>query len=414
MKQPVKMPALSDTMESGRLLRWLKQAGDAVERGEAVAEVETDKAVMEMEAFHSGTLIGPLADEDKEYPVGETLAWIGDEASEGAEEAEEAEKTKEAKETEGKQAEEKAEPGDHISAEVPEEPATDEAPAAQQADAGKGKEPKPQQIEPPADSTAAQVAEAETPDARKKPGAERDASSAVLEQALAGRFAPQPHEEGKANAALLKEIKSGPPYQIEPQLRLRQVIAATVSQAVQTPQFRVSTQLDLTAFKAYADVYEGSFTLLLARACALTVKALPDFNAVWTPDGLARRERVDVAIAMEAEHGLLTPVLRDVAGRTVAQLAEDWRAIKQKTREHRMAPEDFRGATFYLSNLGMFPGVVQFDAVVPPGATAILAVAAPGEAGTMLTLTCDHRVVFGADAARFLAALAERLAHPAE
>jgi pyruvate dehydrogenase E2 component (dihydrolipoamide acetyltransferase) len=121
---------------------------------------------------------------------------------------------------------------------------------------------------------------------------------------------------------------------------------------------------------------------------------------------------VDVAIAMDAEHGLLTPVLRDVAGQAVSQLAEDWRALKEKIQKHRMVPEDFRGATFYVSNLGMFPGIMQFDAVVPPGATAILAVAAPGKQGTVLTLTCDHRVVFGADAARFLGTLGERLADP--
>jgi pyruvate dehydrogenase E2 component (dihydrolipoamide acetyltransferase) len=405
MKQPVKMPALSDTMESGRLLRWLKRPGEAVERGDAVAEIETDKAVMEMEAFSSGTLVGPLAAEDQDYPVGETLAWIGDEAAAqaGPEQAK------------GKGAQETAAPGEPQTAAEPEPPAAEEPPTVHEDVVNRTtKETQAEPVEPEgaAVDDGAQEPQAEPPE--KEPAAAQRASSAVLEQALVGRASPRRREGPDGNAALLKEIEAGPPYRIEPQRPLRKVIASTMSRAVQTPQFRVSTQLDLTAFKAYADVYEGSFTLLLSRACALTVKEQPDFNAAWTPEGLARRKRVDVAIAMEAEHGLLTPVLRDVAGRTVAQLVEDWRAIKQKTREHRMAPEDFHGATFYLSNLGMFPGVVQFDAVVPPGATAILAVAAPGEAGTMLTLTCDHRVVFGADAARFLAALAERLAHPAE
>ncbi|MCD6708013.1 MAG: 2-oxo acid dehydrogenase subunit E2 [Thiobacillus sp.] len=395
MKQPVKMPALSDTMESGRLLRWLKQPGDAVEKGEAVAEIETDKAVMEMETFHSGMLIGPLADEDKEYPVGETLAWIGDEASE------EAEKAKEAKETEGKQAEERAGPGAEKPAEESKRPATGAMPAAQQ-------------LEPAAGASGAQEPERKAPDARKKPGATPRVSSAVLEQALVGRASSRPRERSDENAALLREIESGPPFQIEPQRQLRRVIAATMSRAVETPQFRIGMQSDLSPIKSYADAHDASFTLLLARACALTVQEQPDFNAAWTPDGLARRERVDVGIAMEAENGLLTPVVRDVAGRPFPRLAEDWRALKQKIRHHRALPEDFRGATFYLSNLGMFPGIVQFDAVIPPGAAAILAVAAPGDKGTLLTLTCDHRVVFGADAARFLAALAERLGRPGE
>lgn len=403
MKQPVKMPALSDTMESGRLLRWLKQPGEAVERGEAIAEVETDKAVMEMEAFHSGMLIGPLAEEDKEYPVGETLAWIGDEATEETEAPEKAE-----------EAEAKTESGTDKPSEESKKPATEAMPAAPQAAVGKGKDTKPQQPEPSADASGAQEPERKAPDAGKKPGATPHVSSAVLEQALAGRASPRPRERSDANAALLGEIESGPPFQIEPQRQLRRVIAATMSRAVATPQFRISTQADLSAIKSYADAHDASFTLLLARACALTVQEQPDFNAAWTPDGLARRERVDVGIAMEAENGLLTPVVRDVAGRPFPRLAEDWRALKQKIRHHRALPEDFRGATFYLSNLGMFPGVVHFDAVVPPGAAAILAVAAPGDNGTLLTLTCDHRVVFGADAARFLATLAERLGRPGE
>lgn len=407
MKQPVKMPALSDTMESGRLLRWLKQEGDAVESGEAVAEVETDKAVMEMEAFHSGTLIGPLAAEDQDYPVGETLAWIGDTAA--AQAAPEQATGKDTKE--GKGAQKRAAPSESQAAGQAEEATAEAAPAVQQ-EAVAGKQEKKQ----------AEPGEAAVDDGAQQPGAEpgeekpaaQRTLSAVLQQALAGRAAPRGREGADGNGALLKEIEAGPPYRIEPQRPLRRVIAGTMGRAVTTPQFRVSTQLDLAALKARAQAHDASFTLLLARACALTVKEHADFNAAWTAAGLARRERVDVAIAMEAEHGLLTPVLRDAAGRPFSELADSWQALKERVRQHRMAPEDFRGATFYLSNLGMFPGIVQFDAVVPPGATAILAVAAPAGQGTMLTLTCDHRVVFGADAARFLAALSERLLHPDE
>ncbi len=409
MKQPVKMPTLSDTMESGRLLRWLKQPGDAVKKGDAVAEVETDKAVMEMEAFHSGTLIGPLAEEDKEYPVGETLAWIGDEQSGEAE----------AKKGHAPARQDDKAVGEHKAAEEPQQPAADETQTARPIDprttekkAAHHAEPAAAEAETKTEKTGTREPETGTQTARTGKGAAHGAASAVLEQALAGRSARPRREEADAGAALRKEIESGPPYRIEPALHLRQVIAVTVSHAAQTPQFRISMLLDLGAFKASADEHDGSFTLLLAKACAMTLNSFPDFNAAWTQEGLARRERVDVAIAMEAENGLLTPVVRDVAGRSLSDLAEAWNVLKQKISQHRTAPEDFRGATFYLSNLGMFPGIVQFDAIVPPGATAILAVASPGEKGTMLTLTCDHRVVFGADAARFLAALAEKLTHP--
>ncbi|HEX7972364.1 MAG TPA: 2-oxo acid dehydrogenase subunit E2 [Thiobacillus sp.] len=395
MKQPVKMPALSDTMETGRLLRWLKQPGDAVARGDALAEVETDKAVMELEAFGSGSLIGPLAAEDREYPVGETLAWLGDEGAGAMEEKPEAQ-------AEG------AEPGDKQTQEKPAQrppqktPAT--APAPEETD-----EEKAQQAAPAAPAPVSQPAPAK-PEAQAR--AHEGATSAVLEQAWAGRAASR--QDDSANTALRQEIAAGPPYRIEPPLPLRRVVAATVSRALAAPQFRIGTQLDLTGLKNYADTRSASLTLLVARACALAVREQPAFNAAWTPEGLARRERVDVAIAMEAEHGLLTPVIRDAADRTFAQLADDWRALKDNIAHHRVAPEAYRGGTFYVSNLGMFAGIVQFDAIVPPGAAAILAVAAPGRQGTLLTLTCDHRVVFGADAARFLAALAERLGRPEE
>ena len=124
------------------------------------------------------------------------------------------------------------------------------------------------------------------------------------------------------------------------------------------------------------------------------------------------RERIDVAIAVDTAGGLITPVLRD-ALRSLDDLAEDWRVLKGKIEKHRLMPADYSGATFYLSNLGEYRDVEQFDAIVPSGATAVLAVAAPGaDKLTRLTLSCDHRVVAGVDAARFLATLIEHLAEP--
>lgn len=154
-----------------------------------------------------------------------------------------------------------------------------------------------------------------------------------------------------------------------------------------------------------------SLTLLLARACALTIKANPQFNAVFTPEGLAHRDRVDVGIAVDVPGGLLTPVLRDVVERPLDELAEDWRILKDKIKRQRLEQEDYTGATFYLSNLGVFPVVYGFDALVPLGAAAILAIGAEHEGQCLLTLSCDHRVVSGADSARFLTTLDEVLQH---
>jgi pyruvate dehydrogenase E2 component (dihydrolipoamide acetyltransferase) len=204
----------------------------------------------------------------------------------------------------------------------------------------------------------------------------------------------------------------GPVDHIERPSPLKAAMAENVAKSLQTPTFRVGIAVDLKPLAEAARAAQSSFTLLLARACALTLQAHPDFNDCWTVGGVARRKRIDIAIAVDTPDGLITPILRQ-ATRPVAELAADWQVLKDKVNTRRLVPTDYRGATFYLSNLGPFPEIVQFDAIVPLGATAILAVAAPGADGlTRLTLSCDHRVVAGADAARMLSTLHEHLIRP--
>jgi pyruvate dehydrogenase E2 component (dihydrolipoamide acetyltransferase) len=136
------------------------------------------------------------------------------------------------------------------------------------------------------------------------------------------------------------------------------------------------------------------------------------FNALYTPEGFALRERVDIAIAVDTPEGLVAPVIRDVAARPLPELAADWRDIRERALSRRLSARDYQGATFYLSNLGMFSVVHSFDAVLPPGAAAILCVAAADGERTSFTLGCDHRVVAGADAARFLQTFAGYLENP--
>jgi len=144
----------------------------------------------------------------------------------------------------------------------------------------------------------------------------------------------------------------------------------------------------------------------------MTIVTHPLFNATYTPDGLARRDRVDIGIAVDDGEGLITPVLRDAAGRSLPELGEDWITLRDKAKKRRLAPADYSGATFYISDLGVFSVVRAFDSIVPTGASAILSVAASGEHGASFTLTCDHRVVFGADAARFFETLEQYLKDP--
>ena len=391
-KTPVTLPLLSDTMQTGRLARWLKQPGDAVRIGDVLAEVESDKAIMEVEAFADGYLAGPLAPTDTDIPVQTTIAWIADEPAATVT------------------------PQASSAAETPAPAAAPARPAAQPATA-------------PAQSAAT----------TSSPAGETDTASPVVASALAARNGDSgvspfarglsaelgvdlaqltPSVGGRigatqvlaaALAPQLPHLELGPIHSIERPGLLKAAMAERMARSARTPTFHITVAVDLAPLHDAAHAEHESLSLLLARACALSVHAHPDFNACWTPGGLARRERIDVAIAVDTPNGLLTPVLRN-ALRPLDELNEDWRELKGKLERRRLVPADYVGATFYLSNLGPFPGVEQFDAIVPSGAAAILAVAAQAPDGlTRLTLSCDHRVVAGADAARFLATLGEHL-----
>jgi pyruvate dehydrogenase E2 component (dihydrolipoamide acetyltransferase) len=366
MTSAIIMPALSDTMSNGRLVKWTRKIGDPVKKGDVIAEVETDKAVMEVEAFQDGYLSGPLAVEGTEAPVGQVIGYI---------------------------AETRNEVGSKTSPAV----ATSAPPSA-----------------PQRDGRAANVAAAET-----------SPVSAVLAAAMGSTRATgaprtlhhpaavtAPPEKPTNKNPALSAIESGPPYRIERASSLREAVARNMIACAATPSFRVTALLPLEPLVNLAKTHQQSLTLLLARTCARTIVMHPLFNAAYTPDGLARRERVDIGIAVDNGEGLITPVLRDAAGRPLAALAQDWNVLREKVKSRRIAPAEYSGATFYLSDLGVFSVVEAFDSIIPPGAAAILSVAASRPHGASCTLACDHRVVFGADAARFFESLRQHMADP--
>lgn len=369
MREVITMPALSDTMGTGRLVKWTKQAGDKIKKGDVVAEVETDKAVMELEAFQDGYLSGPLAAEGTEAPVGQTIGFIADrpaEVSGGAE-----------------------------------------------AKAGVGATTKPADAPRPASGNgAAATADTLTP----APVSAVLAASMVSSRPSQRRAARAPSLPARAPGVRSTDadptaaaLAAGPPYHLEKLSFMREAMARNMTASLATPTFRVTAQFPIKALKDAAEQKHLSLTLLIARAAALTVKALPIFNAVYTPGGLARRDRVDVAIAVDLPDGLIAPVLRDAADRPLEQLAEEWRALRAKVETRRLKPEEYQGGTFYVSNLGMFASVRSFDAVLPVGAAAILCIGAGQDGQASFTVTCDHRVISGADGARFLDALGTQL-----
>lgn len=370
MRAVITMPALSDTMGAGRLVKWTKKAGDRIKKGDMIAEIETDKAVMDVEAFQDGYLSGPLAAEGSEAPVGQPIGYLADS------------------------------PGEIESTEAP--PA---APRSAGPESGVSTRPA---VETPAVSA---VLAASMVSARPSPG-RRPVPPAVPMRA--GERPSAAATQRLAASPALAAIEAGPPYRLERASSLREAVARNMVASASTPTFRITAQLPVDPLVKTARERQQSFTLLLARACALTIAAHPLFNAAFTPDGLARRDRVDIAIAVDSGDGLITPVLRDAARRSMAELAQDWTKLREKVKTRRLVPADYSGATFYLSNLGASSVVYAFDSIVPLGACAILSVAASRRQGAFFTLACDHRVVFGADAARFLDTLAQQLKDPAK
>ncbi|WP_291521242.1 dihydrolipoamide acetyltransferase family protein [Acidithiobacillus sp.] len=409
MKSEITMPVLSDTMQTGRLTRWNKAVGEAVKQGDAIAEVETDKAILDVEAFASGYLAGPLAAVDTDIPVRQAIGYIVD--------------TREAAQnnpssppsTTVKNSRDVAEPT--ATAPVPPAPVSEtrpdravSAPPAKAASAA----PIAEHMDgaPPA-PTVARSATA-TDNAQTSPYARALARDLELDiQSI------KPGPDGIIHAAQVlaaalapkdADLHMGPPYTIERPNMLRAAVARNMSATLDTPTFHISSRFAMTPLHAAAKQAGIGLTLALSRACALTVAEDPWFNHTWTQAGLAKRSRVDIGIAVDTGEGLITPVIRNAASRPLKELAEDWRILLGKVKNGRIAPEDYRGASFYLSNLGVFPEVERFNAIVPVGAAAILAIAAAGPDGlTDFTLSCDHRVIFGADAARFLQRLGSRL-----
>jgi pyruvate dehydrogenase E2 component (dihydrolipoamide acetyltransferase) len=380
MSQAITMPALSDTMSNGRLVKWTRKPGDRIKKGDVIAEVETDKAVMEVEAFQDGYLTGPLAVEGTEAPVGETIGFIAENAGEVA-------ATTSAPRT----------------AEVPQRKDGDGHVNAQGEAA-------------PAPISA--VLAASMRSGHAAPRRRMAAPSAELKTAPTSAASPAGAEGAaiKAPAAdtFLAVLAAGPPYRIERPSFARAAVARNMMASAATPRFHVTALLQLQPVIEAAAQRQLSFSVLLARACALTIATHPLFNAAYTAEGLAMRERVDIGVAFDNGEGLVTPVLRDAANRSISALSDDWNKMREAATTRRLSPRDYSGATFYLSNLGNFPVVHTFDSIIPVGASAIVSVAAAGPQGANCTLTCDHRVVFGADAAKFLATLEQHLKDPAK
>ena len=484
MATEILMPALSPTMEEGTLAKWLVKEGDAVKSGDILAEIETDKATMEFEAVDEGT-IGKImiAEGTQGVKVNTPIALLleeGEDASAAPEAAETKAPAENAPEPTVGEAESGTAQSDVAqSGEAPQKAkgygGASDAPASAdgQADAG---EARPAKAAAPSDKPApAKGKEGRvfaSPLARRiaaergidlagvtgsgpkgrivKADIEGAKGGAAQPAAAKGAGAPAPAAEAQPPAAsaaaapaaaatkgmsaeTVRKMLDGREIE-EVQLDgMRRTIAARLAEAKQTiPHFylRRSAKLDaLMAFRAdlnkqlAAREVKLSVNDFIIKACAVALQQVPDANAVWAGDRIYKVKPSDVAVAVAVEGGLFTPVLKDAHLKTLSALSAEMKDLANRAKSKKLAPHEYQGGSFAISNLGMF-GIENFDAVINPPHGAILAVGAGiptpvVEDGQVvirnvmsMTLSVDHRVIDGALGAQLLAAIVENLEHP--
>jgi len=394
-KTPIKVPSLSATMEEGVLVSWEIEAGDPVERGTVVALLETDKAVMDVEVFSEGFLSGPLAAAGSTVPVGSTIGWVV-----------ESKDLVEGGELEVQAPAAKAEPA-AASSGAAGSPATS-APAAAPRIAAGVPAPRPAQgASPYARSLAGGLGLNLAGLAGSGPGGAVLASDVA---AAASVTSAAPSVVGPGSLPADTYAVAGAAREMTP---LEAATARTMTAALSMPTFRVMIRARFDRLQRAARASGVSATVAIARACALAMKKHPKVNGAWAPgDRLVERPFVDVGVAVAADGGLVVPVLRDCGARPIAELVGDWKDLVKRARTRRLKPHEWEAPTFQVSNMGML-GVDYFDAIPVVGTAAILAIStADAEGRVPLTLTSDHRVVNGAEAAAWLNTLRELVEHP--
>jgi pyruvate dehydrogenase E2 component (dihydrolipoamide acetyltransferase) len=429
MATKVVMEALSPTMEEGRLVEWKKREGDAVAVGDVLAEVETDKAVMELVARAGGTLLKQVVQAGTTVPVSELVAVIG-EPGEKVEAAPAARDDGQA--GPGKKPAPKAE--------APQEQAPPPAPARGPAveangQPGPGTTPRPAVAPSPARSAGRVKA---SPLARRM-AAERGIDiSGVAGSGPEGRVVARDVEGSRPTAATVAavarapavRVPAGQPYQDVPLSQIRKTIAKRLAQSIgPIPTFYLTTEVDMERSRDAREALlqaggeKVSFNDIILKAVAMALRQHPECNAWWQDDHIRYWNEVHVSMAVAIDEGLITPVIRHTDLKSLREIAAESRDLAGRARERKLTPEEYTGGTFSVSNLGMLD-IDEFTAVINPPETGILAVGRMAERPVAhegavvirrrmrLTMSCDHRVIDGATGARFLQTLKGMLENP--
>lgn len=404
----VQMPKLSDTMQEGVIAKWLISEGDTVSSGDIIAEVETDKATMDVEVFDSGTVLKLVPGEGDSVPLGGTIAIIGEEGEDISALLEDNDSSSGASETK-----EKAEETKDSDDSKEEEKKVEEKTASSDSDDDRVK----------ASPLARKIAKDKGINLSDVSGS--GPNGRIVKKDVEN-FTPTAATESTTQAATFKTLES---KEIKVS-QMRKVIARRLSESKFTnPHFYETVDVDMkatiTARKAMNEMNDVriSFNDIVVKACAVALSRHPEINSSWNEDYIIQHGEVNVAVAVAIDEGLMTPVIRHADQKGLLQISSDTRELAGLARDRKLQPDQMEGSTFTVSNLGMF-GIEQFTAIINPPNACILAVGAirdvpvvengqvvPGKR-MKLTLSSDHRVVDGAKAAIFLSEVKTLLENP--
>jgi pyruvate dehydrogenase E2 component (dihydrolipoamide acetyltransferase) len=444
MATQVVMPKLSPTMEEGQLSRWLKKEGDKVSMGEPLAEIDTDKATMEMQALSNGVLRKILINEGESAPLGQPIAIIGEpdedissllkEASGKATPPAAAPAAKEAQPAaqESKPAAKESQPAEQETAKAAPETETPaqeiEAPTSTSRDDGR------QLISPIAARMAAEAGVNLKSLQGSGPGGrivKRDIEAAMTAKPASAASGLGLRGTGAFRADEKGAVYGPSGYRDEPLSQMRRTIAQRlVTSLGPVPHFFLTSEIDMDRAadmrSAINDLYPDlklSINDIIIKVAAAALIQHPKVNASFQDKTIRYYEHADIGVAVATENGLITPVVRAADAKSLPAIAGEVRELAERARARKLKPEEYTGATFSISNLGMF-GIDEFTAVINPPEGAILAIGAMKPRAvardhevvikqTMrVTMSCDHRVIDGAVGAEFLRTFKQILENP--
>ena len=449
MPTQVVMPKLSPTMEEGQLARWLKKEGDKVSIGEPLAEIDTDKATMEMQALASGVLRKIIVHEGESVPLGQMIAIIGEPDEDISGMLDKAGAAKPA-------APSTNDTGNGAAAQTTTTTSAPLAEAAENRATAKSEYPVSQDLttaHPPAESRgdesdgrriivsplAARMAADAGINLRTMQGSgpggrivKRDIESAVADAKSQPVAAPTTSQITRPTVPVqLPEIAEASPFRDEPTTEMRRTIARRLVTSIgPVPHFFLTTEIEMDKAAEFRSSLvqidpnlKVSFNDIVIKVVANSLIKHPAVNASFQDRSIRYYERADIGVAVAVEDGLITPIIRSADKKSIVEIGMEIKEKAERARTRRLRPEEYLGATFSVSNLGMF-GIDEFTAIINPPEAAILAVGAIKPIPVVrnneivvrqmmhVTMSCDHRVIDGATGAKFLQTVKRTLENP--